>query len=159
VLVDWPTAAAIANAASINDGLEPCYQMPIGDHPGLRPCDGWRLASPVEWRALLDDALPAPEEWAGLDMRDRCAEAMDVRNVCYRCTCDGEVVPVGGSVPNRFGLYDMLGIAPELVSSGSALGGGPNTHWFDIRNGVALQDAAPVFLQPGGIRLVSLPNL
>lgn len=156
VLVDWPTAAAIANAASMRDGLEPCYHMPIGPVPALRPCDGWRLATPAEWQALVDDAMPTPEEWAGVMMSDRCAEALDVRNVCYGCTCDGQMVSVGGSVPNRFGLYDMIGNAPELVSSGNAIGGGPDTHWSRIRNGVALRDASPV---PGGIRFVSLPPL
>lgn len=156
VLVDWATAAAIANAASMRDGLEPCYQMPIGERPGPRPCDGWRLATADEWRALVDDALPSDEEWAGLFSGDRCADALDARGVCYRCACPDGPMPVGASDPNRFGMQDLLGNAPDRVAGGGVIGGGWLAHWSEFRGGSALEEIPGDI---GGIRLVSLPPL
>lgn len=156
VLVDWVTAAAIANAASLRDGLTPCYVMPIGERPGPQPCDGWRLPTADEWRALVDDALPDDSEWVGLFSGDRCAEALDSRNVCYRCNCNEGPDPVGTSDPNRFGMQDLLGNAPERVSSGNVIGGGWRTDWTQFKNGNFIREDIVVL---GGIRLVSLPPL
>lgn len=159
VVVDYPTAAAIANAASMADGLEPCYAMPIGDNPSLRLCDGWRLAGFSEWAELVDDARAAEVEWRGAEPGDICAEALDVRNVCYKCTCPDGPRPVGLSVPNRFGLQDIVGNEAEMVIGGGVVGGRWSDGWPLIKRGDPFEDPMGRFSIPGALRLVSLPNL
>jgi len=103
--VSWLDALRFCNALSEQSGLSPCYR--IGDDPdGLEAAwniasDGYRLPSEGEW----EYACRAGSE--GVRYGDLDAIAWHAGN------SEERVHDVGGKLPNRWGLHDMIGNAWE----------------------------------------------
>ena len=154
--VTYVQAAAIANAASIRDGLEPCYAIPVSDRPSLRPCDGWRVMSKAEFIMLLDDQPPTDGYPLAMQRpTPLCAEPLEDLNLCYRCTCPDGPMPVGFSTPNRFGLQDLLGNRAEIIDEEPFYVGGDHASGWNVFRDL-LRSGLTQTSEVGAVRLVSL---
>ncbi len=119
--LSWYDAALIANARSVHEGLEPCYDVrqanpddqttwsvSVSGEDGLYACRGYRMPTDAEWefahRAGAGTTYLCGEDAACLD-----AVAWHADN------SDGEPHPVRGKSPNAWGLYDIAGNVSEHV--------------------------------------------
>jgi sulfatase modifying factor 1 len=130
--VDWYSAVGYANALSTANGMPSCYELigctdPIhgwedGEHSGCTDarfegldCPGYRLLTESEWeyaaRAGTTTSTYAGD-LTGVDCDDRT-----LLPIAWFCGNAGDRTnPVGGKLPNAWGLYDMLGNVYELIN-------------------------------------------
>ena len=132
VSINWYEAVAYANARSVAEELEECYQLSDCDGiigQGLNcdqqvvfhgiECLGYRLPTEAEWeyatRAGTTTAYSFDEEADRLELHGWYREnSVDGRG-------DSDRHPVGQLEPNRWGLYDVHGNVSEWIFD-----------WFDL---------------------------
>jgi formylglycine-generating enzyme required for sulfatase activity len=100
VEVSWLDAVAFCNALSESEGRKVCYQVAGEDGVGT-VCDfaanGYRLPTEAEWQHACRAGNPE-FQYGALDSI-----------AWYAGNSGSKLHPVGGKVPNAWGLYDMLG--------------------------------------------------
>ncbi len=95
--VSWFDAVHCCTAMSVRDGFEPVYRR-TGDTVTVRAAaDGYRLPTEAEWEFACRAGTLTP----------RYAELDEI--AWYADNSDDRVHEVGGKMPNRGGLYDMIG--------------------------------------------------
>ncbi|MDE0882644.1 MAG: formylglycine-generating enzyme family protein, partial [Myxococcota bacterium] len=103
--VSWLDAIRFANAASVANGLVPCYQvrnLPVTQPFGVN-CAGYRLPSESEWEVA-----------ARADQSFRYAGSNDLESVAwFKDNSIGVSHNVAGLAPNDWGLFDMSGNVME----------------------------------------------
>lgn len=128
-------------AVSLNDATEFCEWLSV--NTGLKV----RLPSEAEWEYACRAGTQSrfywgdSEEDAGkyANLADQAYEKVAPGNSYTLNTDDGNVslAPVGQYLPNRFGLYDMIGNASEWVQgiySENAYGIDPDNKYFNENN-------------------------
>ncbi|WP_322749252.1 MULTISPECIES: formylglycine-generating enzyme family protein [unclassified Frankia] len=101
--VSWWDAVRFCNALSQGEGVAPAYRIRAGENVDSDNVEwdtsslGYRLATEAEWEHACRAGTTGPRygplddiAWYGWNTEDRIRE-------------------VGGKLPNRWGLYDMLG--------------------------------------------------
>jgi formylglycine-generating enzyme required for sulfatase activity len=97
--VSWWDAVRFCNALSRAEGLTPVYRLrDDSESVGLDASgDGYRLPTEAEWEHACRAGGSGPR-YGRLD-----------EIAWYRGTSQERIRPVGGKLPNAWGLYDMLG--------------------------------------------------
>ncbi|GGQ08981.1 formylglycine-generating enzyme family protein [Streptomyces roseolilacinus] len=99
--VSWGDAVRFCNALSRREGLAPAYRVHgDGDEAEVtweRSADGYRLPTEAEWEHACRAGTGGPR-YGPLD-----------EVAWYRGNSRERPHPVGGRLPNAWGLYDMLG--------------------------------------------------
>jgi len=125
--VSWYEAIAYANAVSIEDGLQPSYQI---DGPHITPiagANGYRLLTESEWEYAARTGqnirfAGTNDPWEVCqyaNVADAAARAKWPDWSSFVCS-DGYagMAPVAQFAPNAWGLYDLTGNAWEWVWDG-----------------------------------------
>ncbi|MFJ3583599.1 formylglycine-generating enzyme family protein [Streptomyces sp. NPDC090127] len=128
--VSWWDTVRFCNALSLREGLTPVYDLDVeAEAVGWdASADGYRLPTEAEWEHACRAGTAGPR-YGRLD-----AVAW------YRGNTEGRTRPVGGKLPNAWGLYDMLGNVwnwcwdlydPEVYGTYRVLRGGgwADEHW------------------------------
>lgn len=134
--VTWHEAAAYANALSLEDGLEACYQCEIqgtewtcdmASDPG--DCQGWRLPTEAEWEYAARDGgegmYPDGAELVSDADVTSCSGNHDLDDGArlgdrgwYCRNSSQQTNPVWDREPTGSGLYGMVGNVREWVQDG-----------------------------------------
>lgn len=145
--VYWDEAVVYANRLSERRGLPPCYILEgcVGTvgrgmkcsawrHPEGSPylCKGYRLPTEAEWeyaaRAGTTSAFYSGDITKYPDIYE-CSEDKNLDRIGWYCkNSAGLTHPVELKEPNRWGLFDMAGNAPEVLNDyvlGLGYGVGP----------------------------------
>ncbi len=128
MFVYWHEAAAYTNALSAAAGLSTCYDCTgsgsgvscVPDAAWTTPydCPGYRLPTDAEWEYAARAGTTTPT-YNGTALLGACSVLDPVIDpiAWYMCN-SGETEmseqPVGGKLPNAFGLFDMLGNVSEM---------------------------------------------
>ena len=126
---------------SLNDAVEFCKWL--GEKTGLNV----RLPSEAEWEYACRAGTQSRFYWGDSDeeagkyanLADKTYEEASPGSAYTLNTDDGNIglAPVGQYLPNKFGLYDMIGNASEWVQgiySENAYGIDPDNKYFDENN-------------------------
>lgn len=111
--VSWFDAVRFANALSVKEGLDPCYDNDgnviggAGSDPYL--CQGYRLPTEAEMEYAIR-AGTTTDYFFGEDLSQLGNYAW------YLSNSGGTSHAVGQKLPNPWGLYDMLGNVSEWVN-------------------------------------------
>lgn len=120
--VSWFDAVLAANARSRRDGLDTVYAYLsirtdlVGDVSGLEGLSarldrsGWRLPTEAEWEAAARAGSTTAWPWGGIEDSAKAGE-----HAWYSSNAGGRPRPVGGLLPNAWGLHDMAGNVAEWV--------------------------------------------
>ncbi|WP_309103184.1 SUMF1/EgtB/PvdO family nonheme iron enzyme [Microbacterium sp.] len=95
--MSWLRAVHLCNAASEWEGLEPAYHFEGEDVAWDVTSDGFRLPTEAEWEYACRAGSTGPHYAPLADAAWTSADGVDAPQ------------PVGGKLPNLFGLFDMLG--------------------------------------------------
>jgi len=101
----WYGAAFYANMRSLREGLEPVYDSLTWESDWSK--NGYRLATEAEWEFAAR---------AGTSTRYTWGDTWTQSDADFCCNTGTSLWPVGTRAPNRYGLYDMIGNAPETTN-------------------------------------------
>lgn len=150
VNINWDRAVAFCNWLSLEEGLNPAYSQVGGEWQLMQPLtNGYRLPSEAEWVLALTasdkrglkptfpwgEVLPPTEILGNLadeTAKDTVPYIVEGYDDGYRGPS-----PVGRFIPNRFGLYDLVGNAAEWVNDRYSVSGseGPERDRFGPQTG------------------------
>lgn len=97
VQVSWLRAVRLCNALSEWEGLEPTYRVDGDRVRRFDGAEGFRLPTEVEWEYACRAGSAAPHYGPLADVAWTAADGVRAPQ------------PVGGRLPNLFGLFDTLG--------------------------------------------------
>lgn len=112
--VSWYDAVDYCNARSVADELEPAYEVDGTNVSWKQAANGWRLPTEAEWeygcRASSSSAF-----YNGPITEMMCDVDPSLDEIGWYCANSmGQTQPVGGKLPNAWGIYDMSGNVWEL---------------------------------------------
>jgi formylglycine-generating enzyme required for sulfatase activity len=127
--MNWYAAAAYANARSLAEGLAPCYELrqansgdsydtdwrdgyskQVTSLAGLA-CGGYRLPTDAEWEYAARAGTSGPRY--DLPAGSTAGSETKLSAIAWYQNNATGTQPVGGKLPNAFGLYDMFGNVAE----------------------------------------------
>lgn len=135
----WFETLAFANVASEKHDppLQPCYKLlgckgKLGEGmvcegleltaPTVYDCEGFRLPTEAEWEYAARAGTREANYNGGfgphttLEDARRCGGEPSFDPISWNCSnADNWLHPVGGKMPNQWGLHDMLGNGQEFV--------------------------------------------
>lgn len=115
--VSWLFAIQYANALSLQEGLQPCYDengnVIGGDMSNPYLCEGYRLPTEIEWIYVCQSSMYAESYCYG------DPECLDQYEWTRRNASTNQGYPVLQKVaqrqPNLYGIYDIMGNAREWI--------------------------------------------
>ena len=117
-MVTWFDAVGFANAKSVAEGLEPCYDPEgavIGDPDGnLYHCEGYRLPTEAEWEYAARGGTQTAFFTGGIT-KQNCGIDDNLDRIGWYCGNTERTHPVGEKEANSYGLYDVHGNVYEWV--------------------------------------------
>ncbi|HBQ63637.1 MAG TPA: hypothetical protein DD727_01655, partial [Clostridiales bacterium] len=120
VNVSWTNAVEYANWLSRKEGLEEAYEADKSATGGyklkksLEELEGYRLLTSTEWDYTAS---------GGKDSRASLYAGKKLEEIgWYMKNSDGKTQPVGQLMPNRLGVYDMMGNVSEWVNDTDGYG-------------------------------------
>ena len=96
--VSWFDAVAFCNRLSELEGLRPAYRIEGEEVEWIEGADGYRLPTEAEWEYAA--RAGTQEVWAGTSSKEELPRYANL---------GGRLAPVGGLLPNAWGLHDMSG--------------------------------------------------
>jgi formylglycine-generating enzyme required for sulfatase activity len=154
--VSWAEAAAFCNQLSATAGLDQCYtcegsgenttcsQKTEYRYEKLYACPGYRLPTDAEW----EYAYRAGTQTAFYNGPiTSCETDALAGKIAWYNDFDGTPRPVGGKVPNAWGLYDMAGNVEEWVADWYAVTA-PGVSKTDPFDRYAVGGSSPTFARP-----------
>ena len=157
--VTWVETLAYANLLSQNEGIQPCYVLEncqgelgsgllcdtvLSTYTSIYDCPGYRLPTGAEWEYAAR-AGTKTTVYTG-DIVDTgqgefvCYDEPHLLPIAWYCANAGPYThPVGQTLPNDWGLYDVIGNAGEWTQSEAATyGPGPYVDWDAELNATSL---------------------
>lgn len=103
--VSWWDAIRYCNLLSLQEGLEPCYDLASGRCDFTR--NGYRLPTEAEWRIARTELT----EWEEGNLAERAnlGPRETKKTGTLRAEIEKGTLEVGSYPPNRLGLYDLIG--------------------------------------------------
>jgi formylglycine-generating enzyme required for sulfatase activity len=133
--VTWFNAVAYANALSRAEGFPECYdaQGEVIGGETVYDCTGYRLPTEAEWEYAAR-AGTTTATYAGDLTREECEDGTLLPIAWFCGSESSQTNPVGGRLPNAWGLYDMLGNVLEWTSD-----------WYDDYPGTTTDPTGPSY--------------
>ena len=106
--VTWYEAIEYCNKISLLEGLTPCYSGSGNNIVCDFDANGYRLPTEAEWEYACK-AGTTTDTYNGDISGSGCSNSPKLDQIAYYCGNTSKPQKIGKKVPNKFGLYDMLG--------------------------------------------------